>query len=276
MALAQPVETYPAVTASLNYLVRTGEKPVNETYGDGPGGLMRRTSGTLDRQIVPIRNGRGQAFNLDAQGFELVAHDTRVGDFFDPDELARVYYPEMEALIAARSGAARVHIFDHTLRTGDEADRAARQIREPVRSVHNDYTEWSGPQRVRDLLPDEAETLLARRFAIVQVWRAIRAPIGRDPLAIADAQSLQPGDFIAAERRFPTRVGEIYQFTYNPAHAWWYFPDMRRDEALVFKVYDSQKDGRARWGAHTSFEDPASDPGAGPRESIEIRAFAFF
>ena len=154
--------------------------------------------------------------------------------------------------------------------------RAALKIREPVKSVHNDYTEWSGPQRVRDLLPDDAEDLISRRFAIIQVWRAIREPIARDPLAIADGRSLAPKDFIAAERRFPDRVGEIYQFAYNPAHRWNYFPRMTRDEALVFKVYDSAKDGRARWGAHTSFDDPTSPTNAHPRESIELRAFAFF
>lgn len=274
MALAQSPTR--SVAASLNYLVRTGEKPVNETFGPGPGGMMRNWSGQLDRREVQIRDARGEASSLDMQGFELVPHDTKVADFFDPDQLARVYYPEMEALIAQRSGARRVHVFDHTLRTGDELDRAARQIREPVKSVHNDYTEWSGPQRVRDLLPDEAEALLERRFAIIQVWRAIREPIGRDPLAIADARTLAARDFIAAERRFPHRVGEIYQFEFNPAHEWCYFPNMRRDEALVFKVYDSLNDGRARWSAHTSFEDPTSAPNAPPRESIEIRAFAFF
>ena len=266
------------VHAGLNYIVDNGTKPVNETYGAGPGGMMRKTSGTFVRHVVPIHDARSDraAHSLDTTGFLLADHPTRVRDFFDPDELTSVYYPEAQALIAAHSGARRVHVFDHTLRTGDETDRAARQIREPVKSVHNDYTEWSGPQRVRDLLPDEAEALLSRRFAIIQIWRAIREPIARDPLAIADARSLAPKDFIAAERRFPNRVGEIYQFAFNPAHRWNTFPRMTRDEALVFKVYDSAKDGRARWGAHTSFDDPASPPNACPRESIELRAFAFF
>ncbi len=51
---------------------------------------------------------------------------------------------------------------------------------------------------------------------------------------------------------------------------------MRREEAIVFKVFDSMKDGRARWGAHTAFDDPTSPPNAPPRESIEIRTLAFF
>ena len=200
----------------MNYLVPTGEKPVNETYGQD--GLMRRRSGIFDDRVVEIRDARPDvgALSLEREGFELADHPTAVRDFYDVDELRRVYYPEMQRLIAERSGARRVHVFDHTLRTSDEAVRLAKKIREPVKSVHNDYTEWSGPQRVRDLLPDEAEALIGRRFAVIQVWRAINQPIERNPLAIVDARSIAPDDLIAAERRFPDRVGEIYQLRYNP------------------------------------------------------------
>jgi hypothetical protein len=262
--------------AAVNYTVPSGVKPVSAT--GGPDGLLRQTTGVYQKHLVGIRDGRPirDQFKLEVNGFELADHPTAMRDFFDPDELRAVYYPEVSRLIAERSGARRVHVFDHTLRSSDEDERMRRKIREPVRVVHNDYTEWSGPQRVRDLLPDEAEALLTRRFAIVQAWRAINAPIERDPLTLADSRSLAPEDFIPAERRFPDRVGEIYHFQYNPAHRWTYFPRMHRNEALVFKVYDSEKDARARWCAHTSFVDPTTAPSAPPRESIEIRAFAFF
>ena len=143
--------------------------------------------------------------------------------------------------------------------------------------MHNDYTEWSGPQRVRDLLPEEAEQLLKRRFAIIQVWRPISTwPVQANPIAIADARSLDMKDLIAAERRYPDRVGETYQIKFNADHYWYYFPLMRREEALVFKVYESKQDGRARFTAHTSFIDPTTPADAPPRQSIEIRTIAFF
>jgi hypothetical protein len=123
---------------------------------------------------------------------------------------------------------------------------------------------------------EDAEALLARRFAIIQVWRAINQPIRANPLAIADARSIAPEDLLVAERRYPHRVGQTYRLKYSPRHRWFYFPQMRRDEALVFKVYDSEKDGRARFTPHTSFEDPATPAGAPPRQSIEARALAFF
>jgi hypothetical protein len=265
-----------AIEATLNYIVDTGEKIFTET--GGPGSDTRSSGGTSDPRKVVIHNGRPHAdeFALDRDGFRFVDHDTKVKDFFDEAEVRSVYYPEMEALIKAESGAKRVVVFDHTLRTADDALRAERKIREVVPRVHNDYTEWSAPQRLRDILPDEAEALLERRFAIIQVWRPIRHPVETFPLAIADAKSVAFDDFIISERRYPNRVGQTYAITYNPAHLWYWFPRMRREEALVFKVFDSEKDGRARWTAHTAFDDPNAPPNAHPRESIEIRTLAFF
>jgi hypothetical protein len=262
--------------AHISYTADTGEKLVNETFG--PNNIRRRSSGSADVRQVQIADGRAMVseFSLDRNGFELVEQRTAVKSFSDPDELKAVYYPEVEQLIKARSGAVRVVVFDHTLRSGDEREREEKLIREPVLSAHNDYTEWSGPQRVREIMGDEAEALLARRFAIIQVWRAIGEPIRANPLAVADARSIAPEDLLVAERRYPHRVGQTYRLKYNPRHRWFYFPEMRRDEAIVFKVYDSENDGRARFTPHTSFEDPSTPPGAPPRQSIEARVLAFF
>ena len=264
------------VTVEIPYTIDTGETLVNETFG--PNNIRRRRTGTHELKPVTVRNGRlvADRLSLEEQGFVFVEHKTRVVDFFDLTQLASVYYPEVEQLIKSQSGASRVAIFDHTLRSGDETEREAKLIREPVLSAHNDYTEWSGPNRVREFLPDEAEALLTRRFAIIQVWRAINQPIRSNPLAVADAKSVAMEDLLVAERRYPHRVGQTYRLKFNPNHRWFYFPEMRRDEALVFKVYDSEKDGRARFTPHTSFQDPTSPPNAPARQSIEVRAFAFF
>lgn len=261
------------IEATLNYFARDGEKIFS--YTGGAGSTETRSGGTLEARRVAIRNGRTQDLTLDRHGFRLVRHATRVADFFDPAALRRVYYPEMERLVAQETGAPRVHIFDHTLRTADESDRQAKKLREVVARVHNDYTEWSGPQRVRDVLPGEAERLLARRFAIVQVWRPIRHPVETFPLAFCDAQSLTRADLIVSERRYPDRIGQTYAVAYNPAHRWYWFPRMRPDEAAVFKVFDTATD-RARFVPHTAFADPAAPANARPRESIEVRCFAFF
>ena len=189
-------ESIDQIEATLNYIVDDGSKIFTVTAG--PGGSDVRSGGTPDARRVTIHNGRPHAkdFALERDGFRFVRHDTQVGDFFDEAEIKRTYYPEMEALIKAESGAKRVVVFDHTLRTADDALRESKKIREVVRRVHNDYTEWSGPQRVRDLLPDEADELLKRRFAIIQVWRPIRHPVETHPLAIADARSISPDNLV--------------------------------------------------------------------------------
>ena len=169
-------EAVETIEATLNYIVNNGQKLFTET--GGPGGLDRRSGGTVDPRQVVIHNGRPhvQEFALERDGFRFVRHDTKVADFFDEDEVRRVYYPEMEALVKAESGAARVVVFDHTLRTADDEMRAQRKIREVVPRVHNDYTEWSGPQRVRDILPEEADD-------------AARPPLRHHPGVAADPPS---------------------------------------------------------------------------------------
>src|SRR5262249_1009273 len=155
-----------AITATINYTVDTGEKIV--TLAAAPGESDVRNSAP-DPRPVTRHNGRTEAarFELERDGFRFVRHDTTVADFYDQEQIRRNYYPEMEALVKAESGASRVVIFDHTLRTADDDERGARKIREVVQRAHNDYTEWSGPQRVRDLLPEEADELLPPRFAII-------------------------------------------------------------------------------------------------------------
>lgn len=262
--------------AAIPYTLDSGEKLVNETFG--PNNTQRRSSGTIEWREIEIRNGRLQAepFALDHHGFTFVTHRTAVRDFHDVEELKTVYYAEVAELIQQHSGAKRVLVFDHTLRSGDESERESKLLREPVLWAHNDYTEWSGPQRVRDLLPDKADELLKKRFAIIQVWRATHQPIASNPLAIADAASVPFADLMIAERRYPTRIGQTYRLRYGAGHRWFYFPLMQREEALVFKVFDSATDGRARFTAHTSFADPTTPTGAPPRQSIEARALVFF
>ena len=263
--------------ATLSYFVDTKVMPV--TVVAAPGGSDKRLGGgDSEPHLVSLRNGHHHVdeFALERNGFRFVRHNTRVADFYDEDEIRRVYYSEMEALVKQESGAKRVVVFDHTLRTADDDLRQAAKVRDVVRRVHNDYTEWSGPQRVRDLMGDEAEELLKHRFAIIQTWRPIRNPVESWPLAIADARSLSPDDLVVTERRYQDRIGQTSAITWNPEHHWYWFPHMRPDEALVFKTYESMKDGRARFTAHTAFEDPLTPPNARPRESIEIRTLAFF
>ncbi len=265
------------VEAQVNYLTPMAEKPVNYTFRPPPGVPLR--SGRPEPHRIEVRNARTLAArpSLDEQGFALVTRGTSVGNFHDAAEVCSVYYPEIEALLKAATGAAEVVVFDHTLRSASAEQRAATGIREPVRYVHNDYTALSGRQRVTDLLePAHAAERLKGRHAVINVWRSIHRPVEQAPLAVCDAQSIAPEDLVATDLIYRDRIGEVYSLTHNPRHRWFYYPAMAPDEALLIKTYDSLEDGRARFTAHTAFDDPNTPPDAAPRESIEVRALVFY
>ena len=274
---ARVLDELPSVEAELNYLAPMTERPRNYTY-EPPAGVPRSNAEHEGRR-VPIHDVRAIAseISLDGEGFALLDRQSAVRDFWNDDEVRQVYYKEAEQAIADATGASRVFIFDHTLRRrvrGIE-DRAPGTPRQPATRVHVDQTEKSGPQRVRDLLGDEAEELLRGRVQVINLWRPIRGPLRDAPLAVCDAASVAAGDLVASDLVYRDRVGEIYGVTYNPSHRWFYVPEMQPNQALLIKCFDSRTDGRARFAPHTAFEDPTAPADVLPRESIEIRSLVF-
>jgi hypothetical protein len=228
------------------------------------------------KYTMTVLDGRAARLSLDGHGFELVPHESAVKDFYDNDEVREVYYPEVGELIKKSTGATRVLTFDHNQRHGAKDEYDSKGVSQPVRFAHNDYTEKSGPQRVRDLAPDDADDLLQHRFAVINVWRAIGPPIEATPLGVLDADSLETADFVPTDLKYRDRTGEVYSITHRAEHRWYYFPRMHRDEALLLKCFDSSQDGRARFTAHSAFDDPTTPESAPPRESIEARSLVFF
>jgi hypothetical protein len=174
------------------------------------------------------------------------------------------------------TGASRVVAFDHIVRNEAKAAIKGSGVKLPAGRIHNDYTAKSAPQRVRDLMGNEAEDLLKHRFAIVNLWRPIRGPLLKSPLALCDAQSLAEDSLISSDLRYPDRTGEIQAITYNPGQRYYYFPRMQAEEVVLIRCFDSARQGPARFSAHGAFDDPQSPPDAPPRESIEVRTLVFF
>ena len=268
-----------SVKAAVKYITDTGEKRLIYVPSEA-GQDNSKWAGRYEDRDVDITNARDlpQPFDLDTAGFALTPQTSAVTDFYDDAQLERVYEAELVEMLQSMFGAARVHVFDHTRRADSKSLREGKVVREPAGVIHNDYTQASAEKRVRDLFPpEEAEDLLSRRFAIVNVWRSSNeSPIETAPLALCDARSVSEDDIITVERHAKDRIGEVQQVTYNPAHRWFYYPRLQPDEALLIKTYDSATDGRARYSVHTAFEDPSAAPDAPPRESIESRAFLFF
>jgi len=264
------------VEAKINYLVPTSERPVAYQY-DPPPGVPLRTGQYAEYPVV-VRNGRGSGkrLSLDREGFLLARQPTPFARFYDAEAVKAEYYADVERVVRKLAGASRVVVFDHNVRHAPKFQLREGGAKEPVKRAHNDYTVKSGPQRVRDFLGDEGEALLKRRFAIINVWRPIHGPVEEAPLALCDALSIAPADLVATNLIYRDRVGETYALAHNPAHRWYYFPRMESDEVVLIKCFDSAEDGRARFAAHSAFDDPTSPANARPRESIEARTLAFF
>ncbi len=263
------------VRAPLNFIRPQDTKPVFQSSAL-TGGAPRILFETEDH-TVSIGNLReiADTLSVDREGFALLHHETAVDDLYDDEAVEGTYTPEIEALLRREFGASRVVVFDSTRRSDDGVGAKNRDgLRGPATRVHVDYTAKSGPQRVKDLLGEaEAARLTAAGSRIVQinVWRPIRGPVERSPLALADASSVRPEDLIATDQVFPDRVGEIYNLAYAPSQRWYYAPRMTRDEVLLIKGWDSLDDGRARFTPHSAFKLPETPANAPPRESIEVR-----
>ena len=264
-----------SIRATVQYLA-AGDDGDAVYHASQAGGAAADHDGQYDMREVEIQNGRGRTLDLDGAGFMLVPHLTAMTDFHDDAALDAVYDAEARSLIADVTGARRVEIFDHTRRAASDALRRRQVMREPSSVIHNDYTPWSAERRLRDLMPEEAEALLAGRFAIINIWRSIAGRVETDPLAFCDSRNLGPGDLVEVTRQAKDRVGQIQMARFNPAHEWVYFPGMDMDEAALIKTYDSATDGPTRFTIHTAFTDPTSAHDAPPRQSIETRCFAFF
>jgi hypothetical protein len=264
-----------SVVAPLNFMAPTAEKPVAYNYEPPPGVPVR--TGTSEEHQVAICDARPLIgrLSLDKEGFVLLHHQSAVQNFYGEDETTSVYYPECQHVIKEATGASRVVAFDHIVRNAAMSEKA-NTIKIPAKRVHNDYTAWSSPMRVRQLMGDEAEELLKHRYAIINLWRPIRGPVLESPLTLCDAQSLSEENLIASDLKYPDRTGETYSITYNPNQRYYYFPKMQADEAVLIRCFDSAPEGPARFSAHTGFDDPTSPLDAPPRESLEVRTLVFF
>ncbi|HEY5409640.1 MAG TPA: CmcJ/NvfI family oxidoreductase [Caulobacteraceae bacterium] len=233
-------------------------------------------------EIEDVRQIRG-AFSLDREGIFLADAPSSVKDFRDREATAKVYLPEIEEAVRAVTGAHKVvagRAWVH--RHSDRSERFGEAgTTFPGRYAHIDYSDESGPATARQMLGDdrEADALMAGRFAIFNLWRAISPPPQDCPLCVVDATTVAAEDLVIShivlgpaehEMRLQTNM-----VAYNPLHRWVYFPDMDRDELLIFRGYDSDP-ARSRRVPHTAFDDPGAGEHAPPRESIDIRCVAFF
>jgi hypothetical protein len=237
----------------------------------------------LDPRTVPIEDARAraQAPSLECEGILLVRHRSAVADFRNASEVAALHPPEIERLILDVSGAdAAVVTGPGVLRFGERSPDSGRlNNSRPARFIHIDCSDATAAQFAERSRPKDDPRRI-RRFAHYNVWRTFSPPPQDVPLAVCDARTVEARDLVPADAVFDAAGQPEWSFEglvvrFNPAHRWLYFPDMTRDEALVFKTHDSSPDAPSQV-PHSAFDDRNCPPGVAPRASIEMRAAAYW
>ncbi|MCI4591761.1 hypothetical protein MOK15_16890 [Sphingobium sp. BYY-5] len=258
------------------------------TYGDHR---------TVVRDAMPIRDH----FRFDTHGFMLGKHHSAIADFFDKEEVDRLYLRECEEAIRALTGATRVSAGGWMIRTSADLTARAQQkvenyrheggIQPPAGEAHVDYNEITGRRAAERAyaaaFPDGPGY---RRYVCVSFWRTFSSGPQDWPLAVCDGRTvsdeeatsntlfvvdeLPTGDALTAPVAGEDQMIAASIFRYRPRHRWWYFSNMAADDVLLFKFQDS--DHGVTWRCpHTAFHD-TSLPDTKIRSSIEVRAVAFF
>lgn len=268
----------PVVTSTINYLADMDVRPVFHAQ------RRERDNLVLETHEVNFYDARQlpEGPSLEVNGFALVPHVTAVRDFTVRDGVEEIYRREIEELILALTGAEKAVVMNTVLRWGERAgDKSEFVNSHPARFVHVDYSRKSFEEFAQLQLGDAAGSqALERRFVAYNIWRVLTPPPQDVPLAVCDARTASPGDATIGDAVIdapdqPERRFESSLYHANPGHRWFWFSDMRPDEALVFKAFDSELD-RVQGCPHSAFDHPDCPKDVTPRASVEIRAFAFY
>lgn len=235
------------------------------------------TRGKYDHIEVTLRNGRRleREPSLEREGFRFLRHGSAVEDFYDSAQIRQIYYPEIEALVKEITGANRVIVFDHTVRGTHAGPRGTVEVELPSDTMHCDFTLPVAEESVRQIIPaGEWEAWECGRILQLNLWRPITSgPLRTMPLAVCDASTLKPESFIDTPLVRPDFASAYTTLAHDPGQRWFWLPGMTRDEVIVFKNYDSDRQFPC-WTVHGAFTDPTTPPDAPPRESIEVRVVA--
>ncbi len=257
--------------ATINYLGRTTGRP--RFHSQDP----RRDNLNLDPRELTIFDGRdaGGRPSIAVEGIELLPHATGIDDFATAEAMD-AYRLEIQSFIQALTGALDVRVMGTLVRYGERSPMSVSGTQNrPARFAHVDFSEAEVFRRMSLKTPRRSG-----RVAMYHVWRALSEPPQDIPLAVCDASSLSDRDLVESDAvrdigAEPWNCSEGYTVRYNAAHRWFYFSDMKRDEALVFKGYDSDPAQPIR-APHCAFDRPDAGLHAMPRQSVDTRAFCIF
>jgi hypothetical protein len=236
---------------------------------------------------------------MDKLGVSLAHCESQCQNFYDAEEVERVFYPEMEKLLLNFfPDATDAFVYNHDVFDKDyEGDRTEDQDNKNpgvnafyANLVHNDLNDNSGRVRCRELLTknlrnfgreqhyteEEADAKMTRRFMSINLAKPMET-VQQNPFVLCAWPSFANQPYITNYRVYDDRVGETTRFTYRPEHDWYWFPQQKPTEVSMLKCYDSITDGSvSRWSFHSACIDPTAPEDAPCRRNVVVRSFVFF
>jgi len=236
---------------------------------------------------------------MDRLGLSLAHLESKCQNFYDAEEVERVFYLEIERLLLDFfPGATDALVYNHDVFNKDyQGDAKEDQDnknpgvnRGYANLVHNDLNDNSGRVRCRELLTrnlrnfgrtqhyteSEADAKMSRRFMSINLAKPMET-VGQFPFVLCAWPSFADQPYITNYRIYDDRVGETTRFTYRPGHEWYWLPQQKSNEVSMLKCYDSVTDGSvSRWSFHTACVDPTAPEDAPCRKNVVVRSFVFF
>lgn len=223
--------------------------------------------------------------SLDREGFAVLLHTPAITLGTPPAEIRGTALNAVAETVKTAVGAARVIVFDFTMRGAGqgesgmplERDENGEVVkRKADRRAHCDYTAVSGPRRAAEILADHAPGVaLPAHYAIFNAWHPLIGPLRDNPLALCDTRSVAPEDLRPIDiQQAGGRAGQVYEVLQRDTQRWHYVSDMQPEEMLLFIGYDSS--APTRFVPHGAFDDLHAVAPVPPRASIEYRVLALF
>ncbi|KAL9078239.1 MAG: hypothetical protein Q9157_002857 [Trypethelium eluteriae] len=210
----------------------------------------------IEIPVIDMRGSENQ-FNLDKNGFAIFKIGCSLSyEGYDDLKQLTEYFRKLEAALKDHLGASKVEVFRHA----------------PNTVVHIEGTR----DEIRRQLGGDADAFLNRRYQWFNFWKPLKGPVNDWPLILCDASTVdEHNDVEVADLLYPDYTTENSQLYHSIAYKWYYLSNQATDEILVFKQMDTLE-GSCPGVPHCSCENPLTPKGEAPRESIEVRAMAYY
>ncbi|KAF2215734.1 hypothetical protein CERZMDRAFT_109620 [Cercospora zeae-maydis SCOH1-5] len=243
------------ILADINYYL-TKEKGGGDTHTQAGTAAERLEQHDVHAVTVTDVRSVGDGFSLDTHGFQYLKNKLDLPNACkDKDSIITLGYEKSANLIRETTQATRVVPFGHVHRVHSHTGTIehARQIQpdefvakaSPSMYCHIDQSPRGAIQLLRSRFSPEgaAQPLIVWDFGSVKEESDLCPSTAVIPKAMAKMVAVPKGGGF-----------EMWVVAANEEHKWYWMSAQQPDEPLLLKIYDSKKEGIARFCPHTAVQ----------------------